>query len=89
MVSAIITNLYKINIKWKLGGSSLRSWQLTHELTSLQTGVNTIDDDLTYLYGQLPDKIRTAAVDVMTKKMRRVITDISVAALNFFGYFFT
>ena len=71
------------------GGSSLRSWQLTHELTSLQKGVNTIDDDLTYLYGQLPDKIRNAAVDVMTKKMRRVITDISVAALNFFGYFFT
>ena len=59
------------------GGSSLRSWQLTHELSSLRSGVINIDDDLTYLYGQLPERIRAAAVAVMVKKMRagmRVVT---------------
>jgi len=71
------------------GGSSLRSWQLTHELTSLQTGVITIDDDLTYLYGQLPGSIREAAIAKMTKNVRRIVTDVSVAALIGFGWLFT
>merc|ERR1719288_21321 len=61
------------------GGSSLRSWQLTHELSSIQSGVINIDDDLTYLYGQLPDRIRAAAVSVMAKKMRDVLYNTSRA----------
>ena len=71
------------------GGSSLRSWQLEHELSSTRTGVTNIDDDLTYLYGQLPETIRDAALAKMIKNMRRVVINISVAGLNFFGWFFT
>jgi len=67
------------------GGSSLRSWQLTHELSSIQSGVINIDDDLTYLYGQLPDRIRAAAVSVMAKKMRDVLYNTSRAILNLLG----
>ena len=69
-------------------GGSLRSWQLTHEVSAMRAGVTAIDDDLSFLYGQLPDRIRSAAVAVMGKRLRRVVTDISVAAINFLGYVF-
>ena len=69
-------------------GGSLRSWQLSHEVSAMRAGVATIDDDLSFLYGQLPDRIRSAAVAVMGKRLRRVVTDISVAAINFLGYVF-
>ena len=80
----IILCLYSATIS--SGGSSLRSWQLTHELSSLKSGVINIDDDLTYLYGQLPERIRSAAVAVMTKKIRKVTYAFSRAFLNFFGF---
>ena len=78
-------NIHSIDLKMS-GGSSLRSWQLTHELSSLRSGVINIDDDLTYLYGQLPERIRSAAVAVMTKKIRKVTYNFSRAFLNFFGF---
>ena len=42
----------------------MRSWQLTHEVSAMRAGVTTIDDDLSFLYGQLPDRIRSAAAAV-------------------------
>ena len=69
-------------------GGSLRSWQLSHEVSAMRAGLTSIDDDLSFLYGQLPDRIRSAAVAVMGKRLRRVVTDISVAAINFLGYVF-
>ena len=51
--------------------------------------MSSIDDDLTYLYGQLPGRIKEAALAKMTKSMRKVVTDISVAMLNLFGFLFT
>ena len=54
----------------------------------MRAGLTSIDDDLSFLYGQLPDRIRSAAVAVMGKRLRRVVTDISVAAINFLGYVF-
>ena len=62
---------------------------MSHELSSIKTGVASIDDDLTYLYGQLPGRIKAAALAKMTKSMRKVVTDISVAMLNLFGFLFT
>ena len=50
------------------------------------TNAINIDDDLTYLYGQLPERIRSAAVAVMTKKIRKVTYNLSRAFLNFFGF---
>ena len=85
VVTIVVLVFYKSEISSIEGGSSLRSWQLTHELSSIQSGVINIDDDLTYLYGQLPDRIRAAAVSVMAKKMRDVLYNTSRAILNLLG----
>ena len=66
-------------------GSSLHTWDLTHRLSSYTSGLKTIDDDLSYLYGQLPGKIRGAATAVMEKAERKVQTDVFVAGINVLG----
>merc|ERR1712106_862367 len=66
-------------------GSSLHTWDLTNRLSSYTSGLKTIDDDLTYLYGQLPSKIGDAASAVKDKADRKVLTDISVAGINVIG----
>ena len=70
-------------------GSSLHTWDLTNRLTSYTAGLQTIDDDLSYLYGQLPAKIRDAAFAVMDKAERGVQTDVFVAGINILGTAFT
>merc|ERR1711892_1656793 len=66
-------------------GSSLHAWDLTHRLTSYTSGLATIDDDLAYLYGQLPGKIRDSATAVMQKADMKVQTDVFVAGINVLG----
>jgi len=75
-----MTNSTNVN-----GGSSLHTWDLTHRLSSYTSGLKTIDDDLSYLYGQLPGKIRGAATAVMEKAERKVQTDVFVAGINVLG----
>ena len=41
------------------------------------------------LYGQLPERISSAAGAVMVKKIRKVVTDVSVAFLNIGGFLMT
>ena len=45
-------------------------------------GLRTIDDDLSYLFGHLPIKIRAVADAVMGKAERRFQTDLFVAGIN-------
>ena len=47
--------------------------------------MSSVDADLSYLYGQLPKKIRAAAAAVKEKADRKVLTDISVATINAVG----
>ena len=58
---------------------------MTNRLASYTEGLRTIDDDLSYLYGQLPGKIRAAADAVMEKAERRVQTNVFVAGINVLG----
>ena len=66
-------------------GSSLHAWDLTQRLSSYTSGLQTIDNDLAYLYGQLPSKIGDAANAVMDKAERKVQTDVFVAGINVLG----
>ena len=72
-----------------LPGSSLHSWVLSNRLSSYTAGLQTIDDDLTFLYGQLPSRIKDAAFAVMDKAERGVQTDVFVAGINILGTAFT
>ena len=75
----------RIHISYIFAGSSLHAWDLTQRLTSYTSGLQTIDSDLAYLYGQLPSKIRDAANAVMDKAERKVQTDVFVAGINVLG----
>merc|ERR1711892_970868 len=85
MAGRAVTLLVSIELCYSEYGSSLHTWDLTNRLSSYTSGLKTIDDDLTYLYGQLPSKIGDAASAVMEKADRKVLTDISVAGINVIG----
>ena len=105
-LSYIIPRIISLIVSSNVPGSSVRSWQLDHDLTVCTSGLVNIDSDLNFvminwweksslcesflkLYGQLPERISSAAGAVMVKKIRKVVTDVSVAFLNIGGFLMT